>query len=230
MRTGSYLLCEGLEATGRAGHPREIFCPERRGKYSGEWRLPADVGFDEFLRTGVEKGTSANGVFGTKIHGHHVEPLAKEVGLKHHPWQVLLRLFPDAKYVHLRRKNRRAQAISWYRAEITNQWWRIPGVDDGEVTGREPEFNAAELRRLELELARHQAGWDAFFAVNPVAVIDMEYESLAADYRGEVARVLALIGEDRELAKSLPEPRLVRQSDALTEEWQRRMDAEFPPR
>ena len=27
MRTGSYLLCEGLEATRRAGHPREIFWP-----------------------------------------------------------------------------------------------------------------------------------------------------------------------------------------------------------
>ena len=87
---------------------------------------PEGVSFDEFLRVGIEKGTTANGVFGTKIHAHHVEPLAKQMGIRHDPWQVLRRLFPDAKYVQLRRKNRRAQAISWYRAEITNQWWLIP--------------------------------------------------------------------------------------------------------
>jgi LPS sulfotransferase NodH len=228
MRTGSYLLCEGLEATGRAGHPREIFCPERRGRYTGEWLLQNNVSFDAFLQTAMEKGTTDNGVFGTKIHAHHVEPLAKQAGFKSQPWQVLRHLFPDAKYVHLKRKNRRAQAISWYRAEVTNQWWLIPGEKDWDLTGRQPEFNGAEIRRLELELARHQAGWDAFFAVNEVPVLTMDYDTLAADYRGEVARALDFIGEDAELAKSLPEPRLVRQRDATSEEWQRRMDAEFP--
>jgi LPS sulfotransferase NodH len=56
----------------------------------------------------------------------------------------------------------------------------------------------------------------------------MDYETLSADYRGEVARALAFIGEDPELAKALPEPRMVRQSDSVTEDWHRRMDAEFP--
>jgi LPS sulfotransferase NodH len=228
MRTGSYLLCEGLEATGRGGHPREIFCPERRSRYTGEWLLRDNISFDVFLQTAIEKGTTENGVFGTKIHAHHVEPLARQVGFRNQPWQVLLRLFPDAKYVHLRREDRRAQAISWYRAEVTNQWWLIPGESDWDLTGREPVYHGPEIRRLELELARHQAGWDAFFALNPVEVLAMEYETLAADYRGEVARALAFIGEDAELAKALPEPRLVRQGDATTEEWRRRMDAEFP--
>ena len=85
------------------------------------------------------------------------------------------------------------------------------GLHDWELTGKQPEFNAAEIRRLELELARQQAGWDAFFALNPVEKMAMDYETLEADYRGEVARVLAFIGEDAELAKSLPEPRLARQ-------------------
>ena len=228
MRTGSYLLCEGLEATGRAGHPREIFCPERRENYAGQWQLPRDIGFDDYLRAAFQKGSTENGVFGTKIHAHHVEPLASERQVIGEPWQVLRQLFPAAKYIHLRRRNRRAQAISWYRAEVTNQWWRIPGVEDWDLTGREPEINAAEIRRREIELGRQQEAWDNFFAAQSVEVLVMDYETLAADYRGEVARALAFIGEDAARAKTLPEPRLVRQSDSLTEEWQRRLDAEYP--
>jgi LPS sulfotransferase NodH len=229
MRTGSYLLCEGLEATGCAGNPREVFCPERRENYAGQWQLPVDVGFGDYLLAAKEAGTTENGVFGTKIHAHHVEPLAREVKVVGEPWRVLPQLFPGAKYIHLTRRNHRAQAISWYRAEVTNQWWKIPGVEDWELTGKQPEFNAAEIHRLELELARHQELWDNFFAAQPaIEVLPMEYETLAADYRGQVARALTFIGEDHELAKELPEPRMVRQSDSISEEWQRRMDAEFP--
>jgi len=228
MRTGSYLLCEGLEATGRAGHPREIFCPERRENYAGQWQLPRDIGFVDFLREAIQKSTTENGVLGMKIHAHHVEPLARECGVTDEPWRVLRQLFPGAKYIHLRRRNRRAQAISWYRAEITNEWWRITGVEDWDLTGKQPEFNAAEIRRMEIELGRQQRDWDEFFAAQLVEVMTMDYETLAMDYRGEVTRALEFIGEDPELAKALPEPRMVRQSDSVTEDWQRRMDAEFP--
>jgi len=228
MRTGSYLLCEGLEHTAVAGHPREIFCPERRANYAGEWRLPSSIGFDEFLRAAIEKGMTDNGVLGMKIHGHHVEPLAKECGVTGEPWLVLRQLFPTAKYIHLRRRNRRAQAISWYRAEVTNQWWRITGVQDWGLTGKEPEFDGAEIHRREIELGRQQSLWDEFFERESVEVLEMDYEKLAADYRGEVARTLAFIGQDLELAKELPEPRMVRQGDTLSEEWERRMEKEFP--
>ena len=228
MRTGSYLLCEGLEWTGRAGHPREIFCPERREMYAGEWKLPEGVAFDDFLRTAIEKGTTENGVFGMKMHRHHVEPLARECGFEGEPAQILRKLFPGAKYVHLRRRDRRGQAISWYRAKITNEWWRIRGVDDPTLTGKTPEFHAPEIRRKEIELQRQQEAWDLFFEDTSIESIAMDYETLAANYRVEVARVLAFIGEDAKLAEGLPEPRLVVQADATTEEWRERMEALFP--
>jgi LPS sulfotransferase NodH len=228
MRTGSYLLCEALEATRRAGHPREIFCPERRGMYEGEWQLPKGVALDEFLRAAMEQGTSANGVFGTKIHYHHVEPLAREAQFAGEAAQVLRKLFPGAKYVHLRRRDRRGQAISWYRAKVTNEWWRIRGVTQPDLTGKVAEFHAPEIRRREFELERQQQAWERFFADPAVESIAMDYEVLAANYREEVGRVLAFIGEDPALAQALPEPRLVVQADATTEEWRRRMEEIFP--
>ena len=229
MRTGSYLLCEGLEATGRAGHPREIFCPERRENYAGEWQLPPNLSFADFLRAALQKSTTENGVCGMKIHGHHIGPLARECGMPSDSWTVLRELFPQARYVHLRRRDRRAQAISWYRAVITNEWWRIFGVEDWDLTGEEPEFDGEEIRRLELELEHQQRAWDEFFATKPGEVLLMDYETLATDYRGEVARALAFIGEDSALARDLPEPRMVRQSDSMSEDWHRRMDLEYPP-
>lgn len=229
MRTGSYLLCEGLEATGRAGHPMEVFCPERREEYAGNWHLPRGVGLEDFMRTAMVNGATENGVFGLKIHGHHVEPLAKECGFKGEPWQVLRLMFPAAKYIHLTRRNRRAQAISWYRAVETNQWWKIPGVQDWNLTGKEPEFDGAKIRSFEMELERQEKAWGNFFATIPAGdFIAMDYETLAADYRGQVARTLALIGEDAERAQALPEPRMVRQADATSAEWMRRMEEEFP--
>jgi trehalose 2-sulfotransferase len=228
VRTGSYLLSEGLDATGRAGHPREIFCPERRGMYEGEWQLPEGVVFDDFLRTALVKGMTKNRVFGTKIHRHHLEPLARECKFSGEPSQLLRKLFPGAKYVHLRRRDRRAQAISWYRAKITNEWWRIHGVTPSGLTGAIPEFHAPEIRRKEFELERQEQAWEAFFADASIESITMDYETLAANYRDEVARALAFIGQDPKLVELLPEPRLVVQADATTEERRRKMDALFP--
>jgi LPS sulfotransferase NodH len=228
MRTGSYLLCEGLEWTERAGHPREIFCPERRWQYEGEWQLPTGIAMEAYLRTAFERGTTANGVFGTKIHYHHLEPLARECGFAGEPVQVLQQLFPGAKYVHLRRCDRRGQAISWYRAKVTNEWWRIRGVTPSDLTGQVPEFHAPEIRRREFELDRQQQGWERFLAEAGVESITMDYEDLAANYRAEVGRVLAFIGEEAALVEKLPEPRLVVQADATTEEWRAKMDKLFP--
>jgi len=228
MRTGSYLLCEALEATGRAGHPREIFCPERRGMYEGEWSLPHGVALDDYLRKAIEEGTSANGVFGTKIHFHHVGPLAREAKFAGDPPQLLRKFFPGARYVHLSRRDRRGQAISWYRAKVTNEWWRIKGVVDPTLTGKVPEFHAPEIRRREFELERQEQAWTKFFAGGEVESIAMDYETLAVNYREEVARVLRFIGEDPGLARELPEPRLQVQADATTEEWRGKMNALFP--
>ena len=228
MRTGSYLLCEGLEATGIAGRPREIFCPERREEYTGRWNLPAGVTFEEFTRAAIDDGTTPNGVFGTKIHRHHVGPLARARGSTGESSHVLRDLFPNAKYLHLRRRDRRAQAISWSRAQQTNEWWRIAGVEDREVRPEPPQFHAPGLRRMELELERQQGEWDDFFCDAWIESLTLDYEALAADYRGEIARALAFLGEDPTVAHSLPKPRMLLQADALTEEWRRRMDKLFP--
>jgi LPS sulfotransferase NodH len=228
MRTGSYLLCEGLEATERAGHPREVFCPERREDYAGQWQLAPEVPLRDYIRAVLENCATENGVVGMKIHEHHLEPLARAAEFIGEPSDLLRELFPHAKYIHLSRANHRAQAISWYRARATNCWWYIPAITGPPFAGLPVEFDAAELRRLELDLVRQEEVWNRFFgAHSAVEVLSMEYESLSTNYRGEIARVLGFIGEDASVAEELPPPRLARQTDAISVEWERRMDKEF---
>jgi len=119
VRTGSYLLCEALDYTNVAGRPSETLNLELRPSYSREWGLPSDASLAEYVRALRKQGTSPNGVFGIKIHGHHIDPLAKEWCFLGPAHEVLQELFPGARYIYLHRRDRRAQAISFYRATMT---------------------------------------------------------------------------------------------------------------
>ena len=74
-RSGSYLLCEHLTATGRAGHPDEYL--------SRRWRThAADRGIDPladvhgYLRLVVDDFAGANSVFGLKLMWQHFVDLS----------------------------------------------------------------------------------------------------------------------------------------------------------
>jgi LPS sulfotransferase NodH len=228
VRTGSYMLCEGLELTGQAGRPAEAFCPDHRIGYSERWNIPIESSFGDYFQAVIKNGRTPNGVFGVKIHAHHLQPLAEESGFPGRPFQVLLHLFPGAKYIDLRRQDRRAQAISYHRAIATNEWWRIHGVKNPFVRKKEASFDGVAICALEDKLAEQQAAWDRFFATEKIEPLRMDYEGLCRDYRGEVARALTFLGQDPALAAKLPEPRLVRQADATTVAWRRELDALFP--
>ena len=60
-----------------------------------------------------------NGVRGVKIHWRHVVSLARTLGFRGDPGVVLEVLFPAAVFVNIVRADRRAQALSLFRAETT---------------------------------------------------------------------------------------------------------------
>jgi trehalose 2-sulfotransferase len=148
-RTGSYLLGESLSATGIAGNPTEPFSPEFRPEFCRRWGLRLDATFEEYLSAVFRNGTTGNGVFGVKLHWNQVEWLIRENGIGSDNLDILEHLFPGAKYVQL---TRRGQAISLYRAFATNEWWRIAGVLNPQITGSDPEFDAQAIRQLERSL------------------------------------------------------------------------------
>jgi len=135
---------------------------------------------------------------------------------------VLERLFPGARFLNIVRRDRRAQALSYFRARATDEWEKVEGIDS--VPRNVPPFNADAILALEADLTRQQEAWKRYFLKRGIVPLVIEYETLASDYRGEIARALRFLGLDASVARAIPPPRLVRQADEVTACWRRLME------
>jgi LPS sulfotransferase NodH len=223
-RSGSSLLCEGLSTTDVAGRPDEVFAPDFRHLWRGRWGLGPNTSFVEYFRWAIRHGTTSNGIYALKIQWMHVEMLARDVAFLGEPAGVLDALFPEARFVNIVRRDRRAQALSWYRAHRTNEWWRFKDVLPRRSIA-DPTLDQHMVRSLETSIERQQGAWEQFFEQHGITPLTVVYEDLDDDYRGEVARVLSFLGLDPSPARSLPSPRLLRQGDELNVHWRRQMEA-----
>jgi trehalose 2-sulfotransferase len=241
-RSGSSLLAAGLVATGVAGRPEEYFTPDHIGSYKEDLQLPADCSWREYLAKVMAFAATENGVRGVKIHWRHVVELARTLGFRGDPGIVLEMLFPAAVFVNIVRTDRRAQAISLFRAETTGEWFRaagpstqvrssglylarpVPGGPEVDLTGVAPTYE--QIIGIERSLDAEQAAWTDYFSGRRVRALTVRYEELDADYRGEVARVLQFLGADPAHAARLPQPPLERQSDHVNDRWRRLIDRE----
>jgi LPS sulfotransferase NodH len=241
-RSGSSLLAAGLVATGVAGRPEEYFTPDHIGSYKQDLKLPMDCSWAEYLAKVMAFAASENGVRGLKIHWRHVVSLARTLGFRGDPGDVLEVLFPAAVFVNIVRADRRAQAISLFRAETTDEWFRSsgsaarvrplglylarPAPDRAAVdlTGVPPTYE--QIIGIERNLDAEQAAWTNYFTTRRPKVLTVRYEELDANYCGEIARVLQFLGADPAPAAGLPKPPLQRQSDHINEYWRRLIDHE----
>jgi len=211
-RTGSYLLCDGLECTGVAGHPTESLSAEYRHELyrTLHGKDGKEVDFSVSMKALVRHLMTPNGVFGAKVHWDQVVELWYESGYDGPPYIFLLDEFPGARYIHL----------SLSIARQTNEWWRLSGAE--RISSRkcvEPVFDAAEILRLEADLIAQRDAWRDFFRVEGITPLEMEYETLVADYRGEIGRALDFLGLDSAHAKEIPESRLLKQSNENNARW-----------
>lgn len=220
-RTGSTLLCRALWDTGRAGAPKEYLNPMQLRDWEVRLGTPASRlrhlplrgpllalvhrwGPDRLAAhlERVRARRTSHGWFGLKLHHHHLARWGVED------------LLADAVFIHLRREDRVAQAVSWARALQTGQWashqrpWLPPLYDRRRI--------ARLLRRIE----DGEAGWARLFARHGVVPLRLSYEELVADLPSAVRAVLRHLGLADDVA--VPVPDLGRQADAVSRDWARR--------
>jgi LPS sulfotransferase NodH len=213
-RSGSWLLAEALEKTRVAGRPREYFEPKLfEGKPAA---VPAAL--DRIFRKGMTK----NSVFGAKLHWYQFEFAVQLVLSDHAPHQLapiaLAKNFPKLKYIWLTRREKVRQAISYYRATKTGQWWNIPEVTRHANDIQQPDFDFERIQYLEGLLVRHETNWHKFFDENEIDPLVLVYEDFAQTLESAVDEVLSYVGLSRPKEVDLSS-RLLRQSDLLTETW-----------
>lgn len=132
--------------------------------------------------------------------------------------ELLSRAFPGLSVVWLQRADRVGQAISWYRAITTNNWWQVKGQ---RATGQLPGLflDMRQVAVLERKIARDNAEIARFVANQGLQVVPVSYEALAHDFAQTVRDVVAGLG----LAppEIVSPTLLIRQADELTDRWRR---------
>jgi LPS sulfotransferase NodH len=227
-RSGSWLLSDGLTSTGVAGNPREWFNVAEEQQYRARWRMnhASDLRFAAYLRMARAASTTKNGISGTKLHYFQLAELRKRLEAMHAisgltNAQVLSKVFPHAKYLWLRRRDKARQAISLYIASATEQWWQMDGAPPEMRPGVEvePEYDAPAIARMEATLSRSDAKWRSYFQQTRIEPFAVAYEDLVADYPNIIRSVLTWLGLPNAETIAPPPPRLKRQSNARSDAW-----------
>ena len=182
------------------------------------WRPPD---FRQLLNQALEKGTTPNGVFGTKIMWAYFRDfvrLARRTGREGvEPCEVAASVFPNLRrYVWIRRRDTLRQAVSLWKALQTQQWRRDSDEDAGAGTLR---FSFAAVDHLKLRIDEHNAAWEGFFEDCGVETVRIAYEDLVDDYEGTLLRLLEEIGINIPEGFVMEKPQMQRQANELSEEW-----------
>jgi len=223
-RSGSYLLCEHLTATGRAGRPDEYLSRRWRAHAAGRGIDPlADV--HGYLRMVVDDFAGANSVFGLKLMWQHFVDLSDGLRAGRPPGgddadlvDVLTGWCGDVRLVWIRRRDKLAQALSYWRAIQTGSWscYAEPGSRPADE-----RYDYGAIRELGRELVEEEGRIRGYLDARGLAVHEVWYEDLVAEPAGTTRAVLEHLGEAWPDALTFPVRRLVRQADALTETWRR---------
>jgi LPS sulfotransferase NodH len=177
----------------------------------------------EFLVEVLRRGAIPNRVFGATVMWTYIEEMLDlvsvatgRVGLPH---EVLRHAFRGLHYVHLMRRDRVAQAVSWVKAVQTDVW-RHGDVGDPDAAEYDAEF-IGNLVRLIDDSERY---WVSLFAQSDELVYHVAYEDLAASPERTAMGVLAFLGvatADVEMAAPTP-----RQAAGENDAWVERFLAE----
>jgi trehalose 2-sulfotransferase len=188
------------------------------------WRPPD---FEGLLAEALRKGTTENGVLGTKIMWAYfrdfVRLARRTPGLEDvRPCDVPGAVLPNLRvHVWIRRRDTTRQAVSLWKALQTQQWRRDSDEDAG---GQGLRFSFPAVNHLKLRIDEHNAAWQDFFEKCGVEPLKVVYEDLVEDYEGTVLRLLDGIGVPIPENFAVEQPRMKRQADDLSEEWVRLYD------
>ncbi len=232
-RSGSTLLCDLLTGTGVAGAPNSFYRQLSLADWIRDWGItePQDSpDFDRvFLTRTLEAGSAGTGMFGLRLMWNGVEDmLASLRGL--YPGHTsdaatIDAAFGPTRYLYLSRTDKVAQAISRYRAEAGGLWHVNADGSEREQTKRaQVSYDRAAIAAYLAEVEQDGRNWDDWFARNGITPFQVTYENLAAHTVAILMGVLAALGLDPDLAKSV-EARTRRLADTESLDWAARFGA-----
>jgi LPS sulfotransferase NodH len=225
-RSGSYLLCDLLSQTDYLGYPAEYYDDANRSYYDrligAEKARDYNIVFDYAMRIGA----TPNGMFGAKVLWHqlqHLKQAFQRCGsyTDWQPTEIIHRLLPAPRYIHLIRRDKLRQAVSYCRAMDTGIWFSLAG-NTPTAAGRPAEYDARRIEYWLHAMQQWERSWVHEFARIGATVLTLYYEDLVADPLGAVVQVHRFLDTPVTVDLQRLKPRLARQSGAESATWARR--------
>ena len=223
QRSGSFLLCEALKNTGLAGMPEEYFLTHEGENWEEGWwaKQHGATSRPAFLDLVLEKGTTANGVFGAKLMWNYLHdaidhfqelPTYQELEAA----EVLSKFMPNLHYIWMVRGDKVRQAVSWMIAAQTGIYaaWQAEGK-----SVPEPVFDFEQIDLLYNLVLEGEAGWQAYFESIGVVPLKIIYEELVDSYEATALQVLDYLSVAYSPDLAFGERRMKKQGTGLNERW-----------
>jgi trehalose 2-sulfotransferase len=223
-RSGSWLLADSLEATERVGQPAEFFRPDYLGHYRKAWGLRADASMPEYVAAALDRTASTQGVFTAKLHWYQFDWLTScfdqdGSAPESVPTDLISDVFPGLRFVYLTRDDRSRQALSYYVATKSQDWFESDATA-GRLTD-DPDWapDLQQVRFFEDAITRHETSWERVLGTTSCPVHQLSYEDLVADRQASVEAVLTFLEVEGAAEVVVPPPRIARQAGAFTDQW-----------
>lgn len=210
-RSGSWLLCDLLRASGVMGVPAEYFNMHFGAPQMARSLDVTETGaiqFQEYVTALKKYRTTPNGVFGFKIEPKDLDPVMKSRALPIH--------FPESKFIYISRKDLVAQGVSYDMAKQTRQWHASP-------TSQSAEFDDVRVRKSIDFIAGLVTIWEDFFENNNIEPYRVEYETLLAEPHRVCSEICQFLGVETDHVFSIESSGLEKQGNAVNEDWIRRI-------
>lgn len=203
-RSGSTLVGDILQRSQAAGNPQEYL----NARLMAAWlrhkgRLDGELALDEYLHDLESRRTTPNGVFGIKVHFEHLLFLWQK-----DPAEMASFLRRFDRIVLLTRRDKIAQAVSLYKARVTQIWTSEDRAflepDDPRLTTK-PAYKPEAIARGLADVMLQEAQWRSTLAQLKFPCEEFVHETFVADMPVQVQRLFGLLELGKEATWTPPQ-------------------------
>lgn len=240
-RSGSTLLCKLLADSGVAGNPDSWFHKPSLSAWIDHYDLAIDSSHSEqaalkaVFNAAINAGTSGRGLFGLRMQRHSFEFFCQKLCLLYPNTSSDLQRFESAfgptLFVHLTRRSKIEQAVSYVIASQSGLWHRA--IDGSELERlsppKEPVYDVYEIREKVAELTVYDREWEHWFATENINPLQITYESLADDPIEVLRQILGALGLSTDAANKVSIA-VAKLANAKNKVWVARYQSDNPGR
>ena len=225
-RSGTHLLGEALQNTGRAGRPDEYLLCDHQGRMGNEVGSIAELygkkTLEEFLDVVTELGSSSNGVFGVTIMGGYFHTILDNYRTLpqyqdiENDYDLMNKLFYTPQYIWLIRRDKVRQAVSMYKALQTNVW-KKETLPANRIKST-PKFDFDKIDFYHNRFLSAEKEWKLYFTQHNIIPFKVIYEDLVDNYEQTAIDLLDFLNLSTDDLTFEPR-QLKKQANSLNDEW-----------